>query len=75
MPLTIRCPLNLRSISRAAPAVVIGGVHPVVRRRWLASSGLTGPVLADIFLGKKMWNDAQITKLNPGLKLPAARDR
>ena len=28
---------------------------------------------ADIFLGKiKMWNDAQITKLNPGLKLPAA---
>ena len=33
---------------------------------------LSGPVLADIFLGKvKSWNDAAIAKLNPALKLPA----
>src|SRR5215470_16895637 len=31
----------------------------------------TGPVLAEIFLGKiTKWNDAQLTKLNPGVKLP-----
>ncbi len=31
----------------------------------------TGPVLADIFLGKiTKWNDAAITKLNSGVKLP-----
>lgn len=36
-------------------------------------SGLhfTGPVLADIWLGKiKAWNDPAIQKLNPGVKLP-----
>ena len=33
---------------------------------------LSGPVLADIFLGKtKMWNDPAIVKLNPDIKLPA----
>jgi|SRR5215469_675422 len=33
---------------------------------------LSGPVTADIFLGKiKKWDDAEISKLNPGLKLPA----
>jgi phosphate transport system substrate-binding protein len=33
---------------------------------------LTGPVVADIFLGKvKSWNDPAIAKLNPALKLPA----
>lgn len=32
---------------------------------------LTGPVIADIYLGKiKKWNDPAIEKLNPGLKLP-----
>jgi phosphate transport system substrate-binding protein len=31
----------------------------------------TGPVLADIFLGKiTKWNDAAIAKLNPGVNLP-----
>jgi phosphate transport system substrate-binding protein len=34
---------------------------------------LSGPVLADIFLGKvKTWNDPAIVKLNPEMKLPAA---
>lgn len=32
---------------------------------------LSGPVLADIFLGKtKSWNDPEIAKLNPGVNLP-----
>ena len=32
---------------------------------------LTGPVLANIFLGKiKSWNDPVIAKLNPDMKLP-----
>jgi phosphate transport system substrate-binding protein len=35
---------------------------------------LTGPVLADIFLGKiTAWNDPAIAKLNPGTTLPATR--
>jgi phosphate transport system substrate-binding protein len=33
---------------------------------------LTGPVIADIYLGKiEKWNDPAIARLNPGLKLPA----
>jgi phosphate transport system substrate-binding protein len=32
---------------------------------------LTGPVIADIFMGKiTKWNDPQITALNPGVRLP-----
>jgi phosphate transport system substrate-binding protein len=35
---------------------------------------LSGPVLADIYLGKiTNWNDPQIAKLNPGAKLPATK--
>jgi phosphate transport system substrate-binding protein len=34
---------------------------------------LTGPVIADIFLGKiTRWNDQRIAALNPGVKLPNA---
>jgi len=34
---------------------------------------LTGSLIADIFLGKvTKWNDPQITKLNPGVKLPSS---
>jgi len=33
---------------------------------------LTGPVIADIFMGKiTKWNDTRIATLNPGVKLPA----
>src|SRR5204863_7853601 len=36
-----------------------------------AALKFTGPVLADIFLGKiTKWNDAAIVKLNPGVSLP-----
>ncbi len=32
---------------------------------------LSGPVIADIFMGKvAKWNDAEIARLNPGVKLP-----
>ena len=35
---------------------------------------LSGPVLADIFLGKVTeWNDPEIARLNPGVQLPATR--
>jgi len=35
---------------------------------------LSGPVLADVYLGKiKLWNDPAITALNPGAKLPATK--
>jgi phosphate transport system substrate-binding protein len=35
---------------------------------------LTGPVLADMFLGKiTTWNDPEITKLNPGTDLPSTK--
>jgi phosphate transport system substrate-binding protein len=37
------------------------------------SLNLTGPVIADIFLGKiKKWNDPRIAQLNPGTPLPAS---
>ncbi|CAM5218515.1 Phosphate-binding protein PstS OS=Castellaniella defragrans OX=75697 GN=HNR28_002952 PE=3 SV=1 [Castellaniella defragrans] len=53
---------------------VIGGTVPVVNVPGVQAGALklTGPVLADIFLGKiRTWNDPAITKLNPDLKLPA----
>src|SRR4051794_35318996 len=35
---------------------------------------LTGPVLADMFLGKiAAWNDSEIAKLNPGASLPSTK--
>src|SRR5579884_2386692 len=55
--------------------IVIGGIVAVVNIPGLNAGQLklTGPVLADIFAGKvKSWNDPVVTKLNPGLKLPAA---
>ena len=55
---------------------VIGGVIPVVNIKGVAPGQmkLTGPVLADIYLGKiTKWNDAAITALNPGVPLPDAQ--
>jgi phosphate transport system substrate-binding protein len=52
---------------------VVGGVVPVINVPGIASGQLklSGPVLADIFLGEvKKWNDPKIAALNPGLKLP-----
>lgn len=52
---------------------VIGGVVPVVSVQGIKGGDLklTGPVLADIFLGKiSKWNDKAIAALNPKLALP-----
>src|SRR6266581_614119 len=54
------------------PTVVVGDV-PVVNLPGIKPGEirLTGPVLADIYLGKiKKWNDPVLTSLNPGVKLP-----
>lgn len=53
---------------------VMGGVVPVVNLDGIQEGQirLTGPVLADIFLGKiKKWNDPAIAALNKGVPLPA----
>jgi len=53
--------------------MVLGAVVPVYNIPGVTEElKFTGQVLADIYLGKiKKWNDAAITKLNPGAKLPA----
>jgi phosphate transport system substrate-binding protein len=55
---------------------VIGGVVPVVNVPGIGAGKVrfTGPVLADIFLGKvKTWNDPAIAAINPGMTLPATK--
>jgi phosphate transport system substrate-binding protein len=55
--------------------LAIGGIVPVLNVEGIKPGEVkfTGPLLADIFLGKvKMWNDRALTDLNPGVKLPAA---
>ena len=54
----------------------IGGVVPVVNLEGIAAGQLrlSGPLLADIFLGKiSTWNDPAIAAANPGVKLPAGK--
>jgi len=53
---------------------IMGGVVAIVNLDGVAPGQLklTGPVLADIYLGKvTKWNDKEIAALNPGVKLPA----
>ena len=53
---------------------VIGGVDIIVNLPGIEANQLklTGPVLADIYLGNiSKWNDKAIAALNPGLKLPS----
>ena len=54
---------------------MLGAVVPVYNFPSVnAELKFTGPVLADIFLGKiTKWNDPAIAKLNPGVKLPGDR--
>src|SRR3546814_884527 len=55
---------------------VIGGVVPVVNVEGIEAGELkrTGPLLADIYLGKvKTWNDPAIAAVNPGVDLPASK--
>ena len=54
---------------------VMGGVVPVINVKGIKPGELklTGPLLADIYLGKvARWNDAAIKALNPTLALPDA---
>jgi len=70
-------PLDIKELKEAGLMqfpMVMGGVVPVLNLKGIKPGELklTGTVLADIYLGKiTLWNDAAITKLNPGLKLPA----
>jgi phosphate transport system substrate-binding protein len=64
---------------KAAPApilhlpTVLGAVVPVYNVAGVSTDlKFTGPLLADIYLGKiAKWNDPAIAKLNPGVRLPA----
>lgn len=56
--------------------IVIGGVVVCINLDGVGSGQikLTGPVIADIFLGKiARWSDPAIRELNPGLSLPELR--
>jgi phosphate transport system substrate-binding protein len=53
---------------------IMGGVVTVVNLEGITPGQLklTGPLVADIYLGKiTKWNDPAIAALNPGVKLPA----
>jgi phosphate transport system substrate-binding protein len=52
---------------------VLGAVVPVYNIAGVSSElKFSGPVLADVFLGKvKKWNDPAIARLNPGVNLPS----
>ena len=69
-------PQDLQAAGLAQFPVVIGADVPVVNLPGIQPGDLklTGPLLADIFLGKvKTWNDPAIAAVNPDLKLPATR--
>ncbi len=64
---------DLKAAGLAQFPIVIGGIVPVVNLPGIEAGQmrLTGPVLADIFLGKiKRWDDPALAQLNPGAKLP-----
>ncbi len=64
---------KLNEIGLAQFPIIMGGVVPVVNIAGIKPGELklSGPILADIYLGKiAKWDDAAIAKLNPGLKLP-----
>jgi phosphate transport system substrate-binding protein len=66
-------PEELQAGGLAQFPIVIGGVVPVVNLESAKAGDMkfTGPVLADIYLGKiTKWNDPAITGLNAGMNLP-----
>ncbi|MGH8208367.1 MAG: phosphate ABC transporter substrate-binding protein PstS [Steroidobacteraceae bacterium] len=66
-------PEDLQAAGLGQFPVVIGGVVPVVNLEGVKAGQLkfTGPLLADIYLGKvTKWNDAAIKGLNAGVALP-----
>ena len=68
-------PEDLQKLGMGQFPLVIGGIAAVVNIDGIEAGQIrfTGPVLADIYLGKiKNWNDPAIAKINPGLRLPNA---
>ena len=66
---------ELKSKGQLQFPTVMGGVVPVINIKGIEPGQLkfTGPLLADIFLGKvAKWNDPAIKTLNPTLALPEA---
>ena len=52
---------------------VLGAVVPIVNVAGVGTLNLSGPVLADVYLGRiKKWNDPALVKDNPGAALPDA---
>jgi len=50
---------------------VLGAVVPIYNIPGVQELKFTGPLVADIILGKvKKWNDPAVTKFNPGVTLP-----
>ncbi|WP_236905511.1 phosphate ABC transporter substrate-binding protein PstS [Collimonas arenae] len=71
MPLKVE---ELNADNLAQFPAIMGGVVPVVNLDGVAPGQLklTGPIVADIYLGKiTKWNAPEIAALNPGVKLPA----
>jgi len=71
-------PMNAEQLQSAPGRIVhfptvLGAVVPAYNiPNMTAELKFSGPVLADIFLGKiTKWNHAEIAKLNPGVNLPA----
>jgi phosphate transport system substrate-binding protein len=68
-------PADLQKLGMGQFPLVIGGIAPVVNINGIQAGQMrfTGPVLADIYLGKiTNWNDPALVKLNPDVKLPNA---
>lgn len=66
-------PEELRAAGLVQFPVVIGGVVPIVNLEGVAAGQIrfTGPLLADIYLGKiSNWDDPAIGAINPGIRFP-----
>jgi phosphate transport system substrate-binding protein len=72
-------PMNEEQLAKASAAggevihvpLVMGGVVPIYNLDLDQQLKFTGPILADIFLGKiTRWNDPALAKLNEGVNLP-----
>jgi phosphate transport system substrate-binding protein len=64
---------DLDKLAQVQFPAIIGGTVPVINLEGFKPGELriTGPVLADIYLGTiTKWNDAKLQTLNPGKKLP-----
>jgi phosphate transport system substrate-binding protein len=71
---TAVAPERLASQNLLQFPAVIGGVVVVVNIPGVDGNALklTGPIVADIYLGRiRMWNDRRIAAINPGVTLPA----